>query len=129
VIRHAYLDFLKNNPWYAVELFAYYKPHRLWWHFEQMVAAVPPAAWALSGISVVAGACLIGTGAAGWCVALLLGLAVLYPCSLAPSFWAYPGFITMADQVWSNLFLGIALITGAIAAAIRWRLRGRLSRE
>lgn len=105
VIRSAFFNFLKHNPWYCVQLYFYYKPISFLEKLKLTVRPIPLFAWMLAAISIITSIILLmpeeeSTPSTG----SLIAASIVFFTSLLPLMWAYPACQVMADQLWSSLF-------------------------
>ena len=117
-IRKVYINFLAQNPVFAVKLFLYYKPTAMFQIVARNVATIPAISWLLTFCSLsLASLCFALGGSSARLKELLICCAVIWLVSLFPVIWAYPAVFATADQLWSSFFLPMMLI-GASGRAI-----------
>jgi hypothetical protein len=118
VLRSAYLDFLRRNPGFALQLFVFYKPQLCFQTVDPLVASIPAAAWLLAAISLGFATALFAARTRERSSEFVAAFATMFFCSLVPTLWAYPAPHVIADQLWSTIFLCMLLIAWGAAAAV-----------
>jgi hypothetical protein len=128
VIRNEYIKFVLKNPIYVIELFAYYKPKKLIGLISVLCGAISYSSYVLAIVSLTLLTILFTLSEeTWWCGERGVCFGVVWLCSLLPVLWAYPVSYVLADQVWSTLFLLMAVISLSAAALAR-ALSARLVR-
>lgn len=104
VIRSAFFNYLKHNPWYSVQLYFYYKPKLLLANLDPAFRSIPLFAWMLAAISIITSIILLSLEKSRPSTGSLIAASIVFFTSLLPAMWAYGAQQVMADQLWSSLF-------------------------
>jgi hypothetical protein len=119
MIRDEYLRFIVNNPRFVFDLFTYYKPRIARDLLVMLTGSIGGVSRLLAGISLV-----LVTTLFAWPrepltsrAELATSFGIVWLCSLLPVLWAYPAPHVFADQLWSTLFVLLAIV-GLLGARI-----------
>jgi hypothetical protein len=119
-IRKEYINFLGQNPVFALKLFLYYKPTAMFQIVARNVATIPTVSWLLTFCSLsLVSLCFALGGSSARLKELLICCAFIWLVSLFPVIWAYPAVFATADQLWSSFFLPMMLISASGRAIMR----------
>jgi hypothetical protein len=123
-IRGQLIRFLISHPRYALELYLWYKPKVLIESISPAIRSIPTKSWLLAVVSVMVAIVLFGLVLAiGSLLEFTIVVLSMWLFSLLPVFWAYGISFTIADQIWSALFVGLALVSQIGSMVARFGLR------
>jgi hypothetical protein len=118
-IRKEYTKLLVGHPRYASELFFIYKPQLIVSTILLLVESIPTNALWLAAVSLALAISLfLLPGGSLKITELATAIVLIWSCSLLPVFWAYASPHVIVDQLWSTLFVLLAILAFSAASIV-----------
>jgi hypothetical protein len=109
-LRKEYGKFLVEHPRYASELFVIYKPQLIFSIIWRLIGSISKGSLWLAAVSLALAISLFSlSGGTLKRIELTMAIVFVWSCSLLPVFWAYGNQYVIADQLWSTLFVLLAI--------------------
>jgi hypothetical protein len=123
-IRNEYGKFLAGHPQYASELFFIYKPRLLFGTIRILLGSIASNSLWVAAVSLLLAIFLFFLpGGTLKSTELEVAIMLIWSCSLFPVLWAYGSQHVIADQLWSTLFVFLAIpsfFAASIVGAVRF---------
>jgi hypothetical protein len=110
-IRKEYTKFLLEHPRFTSELFFIYKPQLIVSTIWRLIGSISKGSLWLAAVSLALAISLFSlSGGTLKRIEFTIAIMFVWSCSLLPVFWAYGNQYVIADQLWSTLFVLLAVL-------------------